>query len=165
MSDEEIKKTDDAKSVTEEKNAKAADAKGKTKKTEQAGKKKSKKHGKPSKGNPFKRIWMAVVRFFKNTKGEVKKIIWPGRQMIIKSTGVVIAAILIIGAGVWLIDYAISGGLGLVRKSSDKYETSASTSSASDTTDESDTTDAASAGTTDSTAEDSSTTTESTTAD
>lgn len=165
MSDEEIRKTDDAKNDTVEKNEKAADAKSKTKKVKITDKKKNGKHSGPSKGNPFNRMWAAVVRFFKNTKGEVKKIIWPGRQMVIKSTGVVIAAIIVIGAGVWLIDYALSGGLGLVRKASEKYETSAPTSSASDTTDQSDMSDTVSAGTTDSTAEDSPTTTESTTAD
>ena len=31
--------------------------------------------------------------------------------MIIKSTGVVLAAILVIGAGIWIIDYAVAEGV------------------------------------------------------
>jgi len=152
MSDE-IKKTDGAQGDIKSENEKAA--KIKKAKTDKTGKKKTEERSKQSKVNPFKKIWNAILRFFKNTKGEVKKIIWPGRQMIIKSTGVVIAAILVIGAGVWIIDYALSGGLGLVRKAAEKSDTT--TSAVSDTTKQTEATD--------DTAEDSTETTESTTVD
>lgn len=160
MSDD-IKKTDGAKGDLISEKEKAA--KIKKSKSDKTGKKKTEKHNKPSKVNPFKKFWIAILRFFKNTKGEVKKIIWPGRQMIIKSTGVVIAAILVIGAGVWIIDYALSGGLGLVRKAAEKSDTT--TSDVSDTTQQTDLTDSAFADTTEDNAEDSTETTESTTAD
>ena len=61
--------------------------------------------------NPFKRAGKAIAKFFKDLKGETKKIVWPGRKMIIKSTGVVLAAILVIGAGIWVIDYAVAEGV------------------------------------------------------
>ncbi|MBR0536169.1 MAG: preprotein translocase subunit SecE [Clostridia bacterium] len=70
--------------------------------------KKSKKDKKPSRFSP-KNIGKGIARFFKDLRGETKKIVWPGRQMVIKSTGIVIAAILVIGIGIWAIDLALSG--------------------------------------------------------
>ena len=72
--------------------------------------KKEKKDKKPSKFSP-KNIGKSIARFFKDLRGETKKIVWPTRQMVIKSTGVVLAAILIIGAGIWVIDFALAGGI------------------------------------------------------
>ena len=47
-------------------------------------------------GNFFVKIGKAIAKFFKDLKGETKKIVWPGRQMVLKSTGIVLAAILVI---------------------------------------------------------------------
>ena len=77
--------------------------------------KKEKKDKKPSKFSP-KSIGKSIARFFKDLRGETKKIVWPTRQMVIKSTGVVLAAILVIGAGIWLIDFALAGAVGAVDK-------------------------------------------------
>ena len=156
MSDE-IKKTDGLKKSSKAKNTKATESRSNTKDS----KKNTKKSGKTPKSNPFLKIWKAIVRFFKNTKGEIKKIIWPGRQMVIKSTGIVIASILIIGAGVWILDYALSGGLGLVKKASGKQEITTTTSVTDTTTDTTATSSDTTESSTDATTE---VTTESTTA-
>ena len=76
----------------------------KAKKTE----KKAKKA--PSKFSP-KNVGKGIARFFKDLRGETKKIVWPGPKMIVKSTGVVLATILVLGAVVWIIDFAVSGGI------------------------------------------------------
>lgn len=62
-------------------------------------------------GNFFVKIGKAIAKFFKDLKGETKKIVWPGRHMVIKSTGIVLAAILVIGAVIWLLDFAVSGAV------------------------------------------------------
>ena len=62
-------------------------------------------------GNFFVKIGKAIAKFFKDLKGETKKIVWPGRQMVLKSTGIVLAAILVIGAVIWLLDFAVSGAV------------------------------------------------------
>ena len=72
--------------------------------------KKDKKDKKPSKFSP-KTILNGIVKFFKDLRGETKKIVWPSRQMVLKSTGIVLAAILVIGAGIWIIDFALSSGV------------------------------------------------------
>lgn len=77
---------------------------------------------KPAKFSP-KKVGNAIARFFKDLKGEIKKIVWPGRQMVIKSTGVVLASILVIGAGVWILDYAISGAVTGITKAAENVTT------------------------------------------
>ncbi len=62
-------------------------------------------------GNFFVKIGKAIAKFFKDLRGETKKIVWPGRHMVIKSTGIVLAAILVIGAVIWLLDFAVSGAV------------------------------------------------------
>ena len=66
-----------------------------------------------------KKIGKAIAKFFKDLKGETKKITWPGRKMVIKSTGVVLAAILIVGAGIWVLDFALSGAITLLGKAAE----------------------------------------------
>lgn len=91
--------------------------------TSQAAKseKKEKKDKKPSKFSP-KSIGKAIARFFKDLRGETKKIVWPTHQMVLKSTGIVLAVILVIGAGIWAIDLALAGGMGLIENAANKTE-------------------------------------------
>ena len=76
------------------------------------------KEKKPSKFSP-KKIGKAIAKFFKDLRGETKKIVWPGRKMVIKSTGVVLAAILVVGAGIWVLDFALSGAITLLGKAAE----------------------------------------------
>ena len=96
--------------------------------------KKSKKDKKPSRFSP-KNIGKGIARFFKDLRGETKKIVWPGRKMVIKSTGIVLAAILVIGAGIWAIDFAVSGAVTAMNKAANETTTAAA-EVVEDTTDE-----------------------------
>lgn len=93
-----------------------ADEIKKTEKADKAAKvaKKSDKNG-DKKPNFFARAAKTITRFFKDLKGEVKKIVWTDRKTVIKSTGVVLAAVLIIGAGIWVVDYGLSEILKLIK--------------------------------------------------
>ena len=73
-------------------------------------------------GNFFVKIGKAIAKFFKDLKGETKKIVWPGRHMVIKSTGIVLAAILVIGAVIWLLDFAVSGAVKGLSNAANKTE-------------------------------------------
>lgn len=75
---------------------------------------KADKAGKPKKPNIFVRAGKAIARFFKDFRGEIKKITWPDAKTVFKSTGVVIAVILIIGVGIWIVDFGLSKGLSLI---------------------------------------------------
>ena len=93
--------------------------------------KKVKEHApKSKKGNIFVRVGKAIKSFIKDFRGETKKIVWPGAKEVIKSTGVVLLAVLVIGAGIWLVDWLLSLGVDGVMELAEKYGKSASSEAA-----------------------------------
>ncbi len=49
-----------------------------------------------------------VKKFFKDYKSEFKKIVWPDRKDTLKQSGVVVVAIIVVGAAVVLLDTGFS---------------------------------------------------------
>ena len=98
---------------------KVTDAEVAEKKAKKADNKKAKKA--PSKFSP-KNIGKGIARFFKDHRGETKKIVWPDAKMVVKSTGVVLATVLILGAGVWILDFATSGAITAVMNAANETE-------------------------------------------
>ena len=82
-------------------------------KIEAAEKVKAKKP-KSDKPNIFVRAWKAIVRFFKDLRGETKKIIWPDGKTVLKSTGVVLAVVAVFTVVIWLIDMGLSKSIELL---------------------------------------------------
>ena len=80
---------------------------------------------KAKKGNIFVRAGKAIKSFIKDFRGETKKIVWPGAKEVIKSTGVVLLAVLVIGAGIWRVDWLLSLGVDGVMELAEKYGKSA----------------------------------------
>ncbi len=66
------------------------------------------------KANIFVRIGRAIARYFKDLKGECKKITWPTFPNVVKNTLIVIAVCLIVGVGIWVVDWLLSLLIGLV---------------------------------------------------
>ena len=97
---------------------KVTDAEVAEKKAKKADKKSKKA---PSKFSP-KNIGKSIARFFKDLRGETKKIVWPDAKMVVKSTGVVLATVLILGAGVWILDFATSGAITAVMNAANETE-------------------------------------------
>lgn len=58
----------------------------------------------------MKKFFSKIGKFFKDLKAEIKKVIWPTRKQLINNTMVVIACILLIGAGIWILDYLFTFG-------------------------------------------------------
>ena len=79
-------------------------------KVAKAVKEKKKNSGKPkdAKPNIFVRMWKAIVRFFKDVKGETKKIVWPDGKTVFKNAGIVLIVIIVVGAFIWLVDFGLS---------------------------------------------------------
>ncbi len=59
-------------------------------------------------------IFKRIIRFFRDYKSEVKKIIWPGWKEVAKNTFIVLVICLIIGAFIWAIDFGLAKLLELV---------------------------------------------------
>lgn len=57
-----------------------------------------------------------IVRFFKDYKGELKKITWPTPKQTFKNTGIVLVAMVVVGLVVVLLDTAFSAVIGLLGK-------------------------------------------------
>ena len=75
-------------------------------------KKKSDKPAKPKKeGNIFSRAWKAIKKFFKDVRGECKKVVWPDAKTVVKSTGIVLLCVAVLGVIIWLIDTGLSTGI------------------------------------------------------
>lgn len=55
-----------------------------------------------------------IVRFFRDYKSEVKKIVWPGIRDVLKNTAIVLIICLIIGALIWVFDWGLGKLLELI---------------------------------------------------
>ena len=78
-------------------------------------------------GNFFVRTGKGVGHFFKDFKAELKKIVWPDFKSVMKNTGVAIAVILVVGIGIWIVDFGLTQGLnGLKGLAEDKPATTVS---------------------------------------
>lgn len=56
-------------------------------------------------------IFARIRKYFRDTKSEVKKVVWPTRQQIVNNTGVVIACIIVVGAFIGVLDAVFTFGL------------------------------------------------------
>ena len=72
---------------------------------------KAAKGSKNKKPNFFARSGKSIKRFFKDFKGETKKIVWPDAKTVLKNTGVVLVVVAIVTAVVFLIDYSLGSGI------------------------------------------------------
>ena len=80
-------------------------------KIEKAAKARKSGESKAKKENIFVRIGKWFKKFFKDLKGDIKKITWPNGKTVLKSTLVVIVSIAVIGLAVFLVDLGLSKGV------------------------------------------------------
>ena len=80
-----------------------------------AEKKNEKKPANPN-GNIFVRAAKAIKKFCKDIKGETKKIVWPDAKTVLKSTGVVLAVVIVCALVIGGIDWLLSQGLSLLER-------------------------------------------------
>ncbi|MBQ9617625.1 MAG: preprotein translocase subunit SecE [Oscillibacter sp.] len=48
----------------------------------------------------------ARTSWLRETRGELKKVVWPNRETVAKNTGTVLLCSLVIGACIWIFDFA-----------------------------------------------------------
>lgn len=59
------------------------------------------------KESKFANAQKGLVKFFKDVKSELKKVIWPSRSQLINNTLTVLAICLSIGAIIWIADLGL----------------------------------------------------------
>ena len=57
------------------------------------------------KENWFKRTWGKVAKYFRELRSELKKVVWPNKQTVLKNTGTVLLCSAAIGAFIWIFDF------------------------------------------------------------
>jgi preprotein translocase subunit SecE len=55
-----------------------------------------------------------IIRFFKESFGELKKVTWPSREEVTSSTKVVLVSTILIAIVLGLVDYLIFRGIDLI---------------------------------------------------
>ena len=63
------------------------------------------------KKNWFVRAGGAICRYFRELKSELRKVVWPTPKQVAKNTLIVIAAVLIVGAFIWVYDLVFEKGV------------------------------------------------------
>ena len=57
------------------------------------------------KANWFQRFFGAIARYFRELRSELKKVVWPTPQQVLKNTLIVLACVLIVGVFIWMFDF------------------------------------------------------------
>ncbi len=57
-----------------------------------------------------------IAKYFKGVKSEFKKVTWPSFKQIVNNTGTVIAAVIVVGLFIFVLDYAFSAILNTIIK-------------------------------------------------
>ena len=52
--------------------------------------------------------------WFREMKSEMKKIIWPSRQTVLKNTGTVLLCSLVVGVCIWIFDFVASTAVEMI---------------------------------------------------
>ena len=63
------------------------------------------------KQNVFKRFFGAIARYLRELRSELKKVVWPTPQQVLKNTGIVIACVIVVGAFIWIFDFVARFGI------------------------------------------------------
>ena len=63
------------------------------------------------KENWFKRTWGSIRRYFRELRSELKKVVWPTPQQVLKNTLIVAACVLVVGVFIWLFDFVARVGI------------------------------------------------------
>ena len=66
------------------------------------------------KENGTVRFTKKVSKFIRDCKGEIKKIVWPAPKAVFKNVGIVLAAVVLLGLFIFLLDTVFMSLLGLV---------------------------------------------------
>ena len=63
------------------------------------------------KANWFVRAGRTIARYFRELRSELKKVVWPTAQQVLKNTLIVLACVLVVGVFIWLFDLVARVGV------------------------------------------------------
>ena len=63
------------------------------------------------KANWFSRTFGKVAKYFRELRSELKKVVWPTYQQVLKNALVVAACVVVVGLFIWLFDFVAEVGI------------------------------------------------------
>ena len=63
------------------------------------------------KENWFKRTWGQTKKYFRELRSELKKVVWPTPQQVLKNTAIVVGCVTVVGIFIWLFDFVAQIGI------------------------------------------------------
>ena len=63
------------------------------------------------KENWFTRAWAATCRYFRELKSELKKVVWPTGEQVLKNAAIVCGCVIVVGIFIWLFDFVAQIGI------------------------------------------------------
>ena len=63
------------------------------------------------KENWFKRTWNGVKKYFRELRSELKKVVWPTPQQVLKNALIVCGCVLVVGVFIWVFDFVAGFGI------------------------------------------------------
>ena len=63
------------------------------------------------KENWFKRTWGKVAKYFRELRSELKKVVWPTPQPVLKNAAIVAGRVIAVGTSIWLFDSVAQIGI------------------------------------------------------
>lgn len=63
------------------------------------------------KENWFVRTWHKITKYFRELKSELKKVVWPTPQQVLKNAAIVCGCVIAVGVFIWLFDFVAQIGI------------------------------------------------------
>ena len=63
------------------------------------------------KQNWFARTWGRICKYFRELRSELKKVVWPTPQQVLKNALIVLACCIVVGVFIWLFDFVAQFGI------------------------------------------------------
>ena len=64
------------------------------------------------KENWFKRTWNKTCKYFRELRSELKKVVWPTPQQVLKNALIVVCCVIAVGVVIWLFDFVAQLAIG-----------------------------------------------------
>ena len=63
------------------------------------------------KENWFVRTWDKTKKYFRELRSELKKVVWPTPQQVLKNAAIVCGCVIVVGVFIWLVDFVAQFGI------------------------------------------------------
>ena len=63
------------------------------------------------KENWFARTWGKVKKYFRELRSELKKVVWPTAEQVLKNAAIVAGCVIVVGIFIWVFDFVAQFGI------------------------------------------------------